>query len=506
MLPSAHCTMRPWPTRLHVRAPTLLQTQTPAAALQTPPRSLNKNRSTLPISTDLSTLPAQLPNPSASAPSYSNSPRSTAPRDPDDPLGCDIFSTENPSSHTRNSSIYALSADSEWQNPGSFSTNTFGGTSQGNPPSPFSRPPMKSNSFSMGSENLLFMAGISPTTERPPQQQQQQQPQSLGGPLGGNVSASVFQDIPAQLQLQPQLPNNDPRRCSVFSDTALGGSHANGGRKYSLHQENRVHKKSLSHSYEPPVPVPLPLQDPCSSEVKDTESVEEKIKAKKKAQNRAAQKAFRERKEAKLKELEKKLEQSERDKEALERKIEELRRLNMEINAENRLLLKKNDSIYHHQPYLHHNSYPAFINPFDNMKPMQNHIQTPMQAQMQSPVQPTTPAPAQAQAQAQAPAPPQMSIPINRNGATVAENIMLPIQAVWDYLHKKLSENKNLKLDNTKSNVLNVYETRNTIIMDVMRRLKEWDNNNPHQNSFNYVYPKTVIDEYLKQSIDSIKF
>ncbi|KOG96510.1 Yap3p [Saccharomyces eubayanus] len=63
-------------------------------------------------------------------------------------------------------------------------------------------------------------------------------------------------------------------------------------------------------------------------------------KAKKKAQNRAAQKAFRERKEARLKELEDKLLQSEKNRQSLLKEIQELRKANSEINAENRLLLR----------------------------------------------------------------------------------------------------------------------------------------------------------------------
>lgn len=64
---------------------------------------------------------------------------------------------------------------------------------------------------------------------------------------------------------------------------------------------------------------------------------------KKKAQNRAAQKAFRERKEARLKELEIKLNESESNREILQREVEELRKLNKEIHAENRSLLQRND-------------------------------------------------------------------------------------------------------------------------------------------------------------------
>ncbi|SCU89703.1 LANO_0D06062g1_1 [Lachancea nothofagi CBS 11611] len=72
---------------------------------------------------------------------------------------------------------------------------------------------------------------------------------------------------------------------------------------------------------------------------------EKDVMARKKAQNRAAQKAFRERKEAKLKELEAKLLTSERDKQALHREIEELKQQNLEIATENRLLSRKNDAL-----------------------------------------------------------------------------------------------------------------------------------------------------------------
>ena len=56
--------------------------------------------------------------------------------------------------------------------------------------------------------------------------------------------------------------------------------------------------------------------------------------------NRAAQKAFRERKEARLKELQDKLLESEKNRQSLLKEIEELRKVNTEINAENRLLLR----------------------------------------------------------------------------------------------------------------------------------------------------------------------
>lgn len=74
------------------------------------------------------------------------------------------------------------------------------------------------------------------------------------------------------------------------------------------------------------------------------------IDDKKKAQNRAAQRAFRERKEAKFKELQRKVRESEIDRDQLLKELEKLRKWNMEINAENRKLLQKerlgNNGVY----------------------------------------------------------------------------------------------------------------------------------------------------------------
>lgn len=61
-------------------------------------------------------------------------------------------------------------------------------------------------------------------------------------------------------------------------------------------------------------------------------------KAKKKAQNRAAQKAFRERKEARMKELEDKLDESNERSKTLLREIDTLKMMNMEIHTENQFL------------------------------------------------------------------------------------------------------------------------------------------------------------------------
>ncbi|ONH69354.1 Fluconazole resistance protein 3 [Cyberlindnera fabianii] len=71
---------------------------------------------------------------------------------------------------------------------------------------------------------------------------------------------------------------------------------------------------------------------------------EEELTNKRKAQNRAAQRAFRERKEMKLKELEVKLKESESDKEALRLQLEQLKKQNIVVTTENKLLLQKNNA------------------------------------------------------------------------------------------------------------------------------------------------------------------
>lgn len=60
-----------------------------------------------------------------------------------------------------------------------------------------------------------------------------------------------------------------------------------------------------------------------------------------KAQNRAAQRAFRERKESKLKELSNKLKQAEMEREKLERQLAELKQKNKILDIENQILQKQ---------------------------------------------------------------------------------------------------------------------------------------------------------------------
>ncbi|TID28282.1 hypothetical protein CANINC_002595 [Pichia inconspicua] len=70
---------------------------------------------------------------------------------------------------------------------------------------------------------------------------------------------------------------------------------------------------------------------------------EEELYQRRKAQNRAAQRAFRERKEGKLKELSGKLANAESAREKLEKQLEELKKKNMMLDLENKILQKKKE-------------------------------------------------------------------------------------------------------------------------------------------------------------------
>ncbi|EGW31988.1 uncharacterized protein SPAPADRAFT_61100 [Spathaspora passalidarum NRRL Y-27907] len=70
----------------------------------------------------------------------------------------------------------------------------------------------------------------------------------------------------------------------------------------------------------------------------DSELTEEELQLKRKAQNRAAQRAFRERKQTKLKELEAKLLQSEEERQKLVEELNLIKKQNISISTENEIL------------------------------------------------------------------------------------------------------------------------------------------------------------------------
>lgn len=82
-----------------------------------------------------------------------------------------------------------------------------------------------------------------------------------------------------------------------------------------------------------------PISPPTSSKLSaNTELTEEELYQRRKAQNRAAQRAFRERKEGKLKELSGKLHDAEVEREKLEKQLNDLKQKNVLLDKENQLL------------------------------------------------------------------------------------------------------------------------------------------------------------------------
>lgn len=87
------------------------------------------------------------------------------------------------------------------------------------------------------------------------------------------------------------------------------------------------------------------INDNNTMNIDESQLTETEKKMKKRAQNRAAQKAFRERKANRMKELEEQLKESERNRQMLLKEIDDLKKLNMEIKAENRILLQNTSNL-----------------------------------------------------------------------------------------------------------------------------------------------------------------
>lgn len=171
---------------------------------------------------------------------------------------------------------------------------------------------------------------------------------------------------------------------------------------------------------------------------------ENALREKKKAQNRAAQKAFRERREARVKELEARLKESEADRKALAEQLELLKRQNLMVENENRLLQqsgKQRDQEMTNSASVHTYSFPTQRQFFD-------------------------------------------SLTENKHGSFTTDedryldntgNEVLPLSAAWEYLHE-LSTHKNF----------DIYE--------VMKVLKGSEVCHGHGAA----YPKALIDQAIQ--------
>lgn len=94
----------------------------------------------------------------------------------------------------------------------------------------------------------------------------------------------------------------------------------------------------------------LPIKKASKSNSKakqmDINISEEELYQRRKAQNRAAQRAFRDRKEGKLKELSGKLEEAEKERLKLEKELDDIKQKNMLLDMENQYLQQNKTSTY----------------------------------------------------------------------------------------------------------------------------------------------------------------
>lgn len=174
----------------------------------------------------------------------------------------------------------------------------------------------------------------------------------------------------------------------------------------------------------------------------DSELTEAELQLKRKAQNRAAQRAFRERKETKLKDLELKLNKSEEEKQQLIDQLEAIRRNNLNVIAENQKL-KNSNPFDHSKDFAFPKNEKQFI---DGMLSGTHHV---FQEDFS-----------------------KKAYDSPDNG-----NRVLALGAVWDYLLYKV-ETENLNVD----------------VVEVMRKLK----GNEKCHGFGPAYPVDLIDQVLE--------
>ncbi|CCK68333.1 bZIP transcription factor KNAG_0A06790 [Huiozyma naganishii CBS 8797] len=155
------------------------------------------------------------------------------------------------------------------------------------------------------------------------------QRQDAAGAVGG---AGPFDEADGQEELASSLMYvSPPHNEKSFEQIGFGVGNGDGGGtgSFVLTPENSSASQSGTHD--------IDSGGGAAASTSGGAGLDEK----KKAQNRAAQKAYRERKEARMKDLEYKLRESELHREKLYREVEELRRANFQIQTTNRHLLQQ---------------------------------------------------------------------------------------------------------------------------------------------------------------------
>lgn len=193
----------------------------------------------------------------------------------------------------------------------------------------------------------------------------------------------------------------------------------------------------------------------------DSELTEDELQMKRKAQNRAAQRAFRERKETKLKELEAKLLQSEEERQKLMDQLEIIRKQNISITTENEILRSSGD-INGGNAFQTRHSHIAPVNKFDFPKTQDDFIEHVLRGT-------------------------NHKLKEENKNKVYADNEgrkLLALGAVWDYLQIKVEE-ADLDFNSIDFN-------------DVMERLKGAE----RCHGYGPAYPLDLVDQAIESSLN----
>lgn len=206
----------------------------------------------------------------------------------------------------------------------------------------------------------------SETFQTYPRSSSESSPNGLNISPGASEAASTFNGdtkptngnmfVPSSLSTSPQMSVPGPYRQNSLTDAtssyrqnSLSESIQGGigprlsSRQNSITEVAGITKPSKRGSSQRSKRQMLDEQDAILIARDDSELTEEELQLKRKAQNRAAQRAFRERKETKLKELEAKLLQSEEERQKSMDQLEIIRKQNISITTENEILRSSGD-------------------------------------------------------------------------------------------------------------------------------------------------------------------
>ncbi|KGU06729.1 fluconazole resistance protein 3 [Candida albicans P87] len=150
-------------------------------------------------------------------------------------------------------------------------------------------------------------------------------------PIGNNMSPDSTGGANSN-----NFTSGNKRKASNESFSPLSGHHY-GTESGNNNNNNGTSRSSQSSSHKSRKKL-LDEKDAALIARDDSELTEEELQMKRKAQNRAAQRAFRERKESKLKELEAKLLASEEERQKLLDELEQIKKQNISIATENEIL------------------------------------------------------------------------------------------------------------------------------------------------------------------------